>query len=72
MPKVITYDSLGRYLYSEPRVMVDSLYLLAHQIKINDTLYLGAVPAITIKKPNFWIAAFQKDGQIVNRQPKVY
>ena len=69
MPKVITYDSLGRYLYSEPRAMVDSLYLLEHQIKINDTLYLGAVPVITSKKPDFWIAAFQKDGHIIKKFP---
>ncbi|MFA6770405.1 MAG: 6-bladed beta-propeller, partial [Bacteroidales bacterium] len=66
--RVNRYDSLGSFLSSEQLVMIDSCFIDI-PIKINENLYLGAVPAISRNKPDFWVVAFQKDGYLVKKIP---
>ena len=64
--RINRYDSLGKFISSEQIVKIDSCFITM-PIRINENLYLGAVPDISMNKPDFWIAAFQKNGQVVKK-----
>lgn len=64
--KVNNYDSLGNFLFSEQRAMVDSFFIES-PIRIDEDLYLGAVPQLSKNKLDFFIVAFQKDGSIIKK-----
>ena len=67
-PTVKTYDSLGRFLFSEQIARVDSVFIPT-PIKFDDNLYLGSVPKVSKIKLDFWIVAFQKDGSVLKKFP---
>ncbi len=68
VPFAITYDSLGRFLFSEQIARVNSVFIPT-PIKFNDNLYLGSVPEASKIKLDFWIVAFQKDGSVLKKFP---